>query len=138
MPSIPNEFLKFIIVGVINTGHYYAVYILMLHVWGLNFFAAHMIGFTSSLIGSFFLNTLYTYKVKPTWSAFVRFPLTQLFNTGMTAVLLYLFVEQFHMNSSIAPLAAVFFTLPVTFILTGRILKKPCKKEKPPVHSYIK
>ncbi|MCM3790396.1 GtrA family protein [Domibacillus indicus] len=138
MPFIPNEFLKFIIVGVINTGHYYAVYILMLHGLGLHFFAAHMIGFLSSLIGSFFLNTLYTYKVKPTWSAFIRFPLTQLFNTGMTAVLLYLFVEQFGMNSSIAPLVAVFFTLPATFILTGRILKKPCKKEKTHLHSYIK
>lgn len=138
MRFIYNEFFKFIIVGGLNTAHYYAVYLIMLHIAGLHFFTAHVIGFISSLIGSFFLNTLYTYKVKPTWAAFIRFPLTQLFNTGMTAVLLFLFVEQLHISSSIAPLAAVLFTLPVTFILTGRILKKPCKKEKTHLHSYIK
>lgn len=135
MPFIRSEFSRFVIVGGINTLHYYLVYLLLLEVLGFHYFTAHTIGFISSLIGSFFLNTLYTYKVKPTWAGFIRFPLTQLFNTAATAVILYLLVEQLSVSSSIAPMAAVLITLPATFILTGRVLKRPCKKPKISYHT---
>lgn len=130
MFSIRNEFIRFVIVGGINTFHYYIVYIFFLYLLEIHYFSAHIIGFISSLMGSFFLNTLYTYRVKPTWGAFIRFPLTQLINSITMAVLLFLFVEQLHMNRSIAPMLAVVFTIPLTFILTGRVLKTSCKKKK--------
>lgn len=129
MLPIHNEFFKFVIVGVVNTLHYYLLYTFFSHV-GFHYFTAHIIGFISSLIGSFFLNTLYTYKVTPTWSAFIRFPLTQLFNITTTAVLLFILVEQLHLHRNIAPLVAVIFTIPATFIVTGRVLKTSCKKKK--------
>jgi len=137
MPFIHSEFIKFVIVGGINTLHYYLVYMLFLHIFEWHYFISHIIGFVSSLMGSFFLNTLYTYKVKPTWGAFLRFPLTQLFNTTATAAFLFLLVELLHISSSIAPMAAVLFTLPITFILTGRVLKPSCKKKKISYHSSI-
>jgi putative flippase GtrA len=138
MLSIRSEFIRFVIVGGVNTLHYYLIYMFFLHVLGIHYFTAHIIGFISSLIGSFFLNTLYTYKVKPTWGAFIRFPLTQLFNTITTAALLFLLVEQLHMNSSIAPMVAVVFTIPATFILTGRVLKTSCKKKIISYPTYLK
>lgn len=138
MPLIRSEFIKFVIVGGINTIHYYLVYMFILHLVGFHYFTAHIIGFVSSLVGSFFLNTLYTYKVKATWAAFLRFPLTQLFNTTATAVILFLLVEQLHINSSFAPMVAVLFTLPATFILTGRVLKQSCKRKKLSYYSSIK
>jgi len=123
MPFSKKEFFRFVLVGGVNTLHYYAIYMACLHILGFHYFLSHMIGFLLSLIGSFFLSTLYTYKVKPTWSRFLRFPLTQVFNTLATSALLYIFVELFHLSSSFAPIAAVIFTIPMTFILTGRILK---------------
>lgn len=129
MARIRREFLRFVVVGCVNTLHYYLVYLLFLHVMGVHYFPAHLIGVVSSVIGSYFLNTLYTYKVRPSWETFLRFPLTQLFNMGVTVVLLYLLVEQLHINSSLAPILAVLVTLPATFILTGRMLKTSCKKE---------
>ncbi|MEH7123673.1 GtrA family protein [Bacillus sp. JJ1773] len=118
-----KEFLRFVVVGGVNTLHYYVLYMACLHILEFHYFLSHIIGFLFSLIGSFFLNTFYTYKVKPTWSRFLRFPFTQAFNTIATAVLLFIFIDLFHINSSLAPIAAVFITTPMTFILTGRILK---------------
>ncbi|MFC4323766.1 GtrA family protein [Litchfieldia salsa] len=125
-----SELFRFVIVGGINTFHYYVLYLFLLHVVESHYFVAHSIGFLSSLIGSFFLNTTFTYKVKPTWAAFIRYPLTQLFNTSATSLLLFLFIEILQMNSSVAPIIAVLFTLPATFILTGRVLKKSWTREK--------
>ncbi|KAB2332145.1 GtrA family protein [Cytobacillus depressus] len=118
-----KEFLRFVIVGVVNTLHYYVLYMACLHILEFHYILSHTIGFLFSLIGSFLLNTMYTYKVKPTWSRFLRFPFTQAFNTIATAVLLFIFVDLFHISSSLAPIAAVFITVPMTFILTRRILK---------------
>jgi putative flippase GtrA len=82
-----------------------------------------MLGFAISLVGSFFLNTLFTYKVKPTMTKFLKFPLTQLVNIATSATLLFLLVSYFQMNSSIAPIVAVIFTIPITFLVTGKVLK---------------
>lgn len=123
MPFIDREFIRFILVGGVNTVVYYIVYSLCLHVLHWHYFMAHMMGFAISLVGSFFLNTLFTYKVKPTMTKFLRFPLTQLVNIATSATLLFLLVGYFQMNSSIAPIVAVIFTIPITFLVTGKVLK---------------
>ncbi|HLR68876.1 GtrA family protein [Virgibacillus alimentarius] len=126
MRYINNEFTKFIIVGGINTLHYYLIYILCLSVFQLHYFLAHTLGFFVSLVGSFFLNSFFTYKIKPTLRKFLRFPLTQVVNTGLSTVLLFLFVDILRIESSIAPIIAVCFTVPATFITTGKVLKPSC------------
>ncbi|MFC5591829.1 GtrA family protein [Sporosarcina soli] len=123
MPFIDREFIRFVLVGGVNTVVYYTVYSLCLHIIEWHYFTAHMLGFAISLVGSFFLNTLFTYKVKPTMTKFLKFPLTQLVNIATSAVLLFLFVSYFQMNSSIAPIVAVIFTIPITFLVTGKVLK---------------
>ncbi|MEN8698690.1 GtrA family protein [Bacillus infantis] len=136
MRFIRSEFFRFAMTGGVNTLHYYSIYLVLLHWAGFHYFLAHSIGFASSLIGSFFLNTLFTYRVKPTWVAFIRFPLTQLFNTGMTAVILFILVDGLKVSSSLSPVIAVVFTLPATFILTGRVLKTSCKKREATYQTY--
>lgn len=123
MQFIHSEFFRFVLVGCVNTLTYYVLYLFFLEWIGFHYFAAHLIGFVLSLIVSFFLNSYYTYKVKPTLSKFIRYPLTQLANTAITSALLFLFVEVFRMNSAFAPIAALFFTVPLTFLMTGKILK---------------
>ncbi|WLV24144.1 GtrA family protein [Aciduricibacillus chroicocephali] len=123
MRLFQHEFFKFVVVGCINTATYYALYLILLNIFGVYYFAAHIIAFAISLVVSFFLNTHYTYGVKPTWSKFIRYPLTQAANTVITSALLYLFVDMLGLNASLAPIAALFFTVPITFFMTGKILK---------------
>ncbi|API93036.1 GtrA family protein [Virgibacillus pantothenticus] len=124
MNETGREFLKFIIIGVVNTINYYAVYLLLHLVFDVYYLAAHITGFMVSLVGSFFLNTYFTFKVKPTWGKFLKFPITQLFNFSVTSLFVFVFTELFHVDSKITPLLAVFITVPMTFVITGKILKR--------------
>lgn len=123
MSYINREFMRFIIVGGINTVTYYSIYLSCLHIFQFHYFLSHAIGFTISLIGSFFLNSYFTYKIKPTLVKFIKFPLTQVVNTLASTTILFILIEWLGINSSFAPLIAVIFTIPITFIITGRILK---------------
>ena len=58
-----KEFIKFGIVGVINTLNHQAIYLLLLNSIGA--YLANMVGFFVSMIGSFLMNTYFTYKIKP-------------------------------------------------------------------------
>ncbi|MCM3758320.1 GtrA family protein [Sporosarcina aquimarina] len=118
-----REFITFAIVGVINTGTYYAFYLFGLKALGLVYMVAHFSAVILSMIISFFLNSYVTYKVKPTLKKFLVYPVTQLVNIVVTAVLLYILVDILHVNSSIAPLGALIITVPVTFVVTGKVLK---------------
>lgn len=123
MRYINQEFTRFVIVGCINTGHYYLIYLLCSHLFHAHYFLAHILGFVSSFIGSFFLNSYITYKTRPTLAKFTRFPITQAVNILSSTALIFILIEWLQISSNLAPLLAVVFTVPITFIITGRILK---------------
>lgn len=121
--NLNTPFIRFIIVGCINTGVYYSIYLLSMYGLSMHYIFAHGIGFAISLVVSFFLNVYFTYKVKPTWKKFLTFPFTQVVNVSVSTLFLLVFVEWLYISSSIAPLIAVFFTVPITYIVTKKILQ---------------
>ncbi|GGQ69175.1 GtrA family protein [Couchioplanes azureus] len=120
MPVQLAQLVKFAVVGVINTGTFYVLY-LALHTW-LPYYPAFVIAFLISMVGSFFLNTYITYRTRPTWRKFLLFPLTNLTNFVVTSVGVFVLVEWFGTGERIAPLAAAAAAIPVTFLLSRRIL----------------
>ena len=125
LKRLNTEFNRFVVVGVINTLTYYSIYLLLHKGAGLPYLLAHVLGFLISLNVSFFLNSYVTYKVKPTLKKYLYFPLTQAVNMSVSTVLIYVFVEFIHLNSNIAPFVAVLFTVPITFLVSSRIMKGP-------------
>ncbi|WP_117160820.1 GtrA family protein [Paraliobacillus sp. X-1268] len=119
-----QEFIKFIIVGIINTCNYYAVYLFVHAYWEINYLASHITGFILSLIISFFLSSYFTFQVKPTVLKFIQFPVTQVINIIVSSIFIYVFVEYFVLGSTIAPIVSMIFTVPLTFFVTGKILRK--------------
>jgi putative flippase GtrA len=124
MRRIGQEFIKFIVIGVINTFNYYMIYLFLHAVATFSYMSAHVIAFLFSFVLSFFLNSYFTFKVKPTLSKFLKFPLSQAFNFSVSSLFMYVFVEYFHINSTITPILAVLIAVPMTFTVTGKILKK--------------
>jgi len=118
-----KEFIRFVIVGCINTGTYYLLYLLFNSLIGWNYLPSHVTAFILSMIGSFYLNSYFTYKTKPTLKKFIQFPLTYVVNITVSTLFLYIFVHFFHLSELISPIISVFFTIPFTFILSGKILK---------------
>ncbi|MEU2775310.1 GtrA family protein, partial [Streptomyces sp. NPDC007162] len=84
---ISGQIITFAAVGVVNTATYYGLYLLFLRY--LPYLAAHVIAFVLSMIGSFFLNARFTYRIRPTWRKFLLFPLTNATNFVITTVGVY-------------------------------------------------
>lgn len=124
-----TEFTRFLVVGVINTVSYYSIYLLLHNLFSFPYLMAHITGFLISLNVSFFLNTYITYKVKPTLKKYLFFPLTQVVNMSVSTILIFIFVEYLNFNSNIAPFAAVIFTVPITFIISSKIMKDPVRQK---------
>lgn len=119
-----QEFIRFIVIGIINTFNYYVIYLLLHAVAAFSYMSSHIIAFLVSFVLSFFLNSYFTFKVKPTLVKFLTFPLSQAFNFSISSLFMYVFVEYFHISSTITPILAVCITVPMTFVVTGKILKK--------------
>ncbi len=124
-----TEFSRFVVVGVINTLTYYSIYLVLHKLAGMPYLLAHILGFLISLNASFFLNSYVTYRVRPTLKKYLYFPLTQVVNISVSTVLIYVFVEFVHLSSFIAPFGAVLFTVPITFIVSSRIMKGPASSK---------
>jgi putative flippase GtrA len=118
-----GQIIRFAAVGVVNTATFYGFY-LTLHPW-MPYFLAYTAAFVLSMIGSFFLNTYFTYRTRPTWKKFLLFPLTNLTNYVVTSTGVFVLVEWVHVSSTIAPLAAAAAAIPFTYILSRRILLRP-------------
>ncbi|MCT4352708.1 GtrA family protein [Streptomyces sp. Je 1-79] len=115
-----GQIVRFGLVGAINTGTFYGCY-LLLHPW-MPYFAAYSIAFVLSMVGSFFLNTYFTYRTRPTWKKFALFPLTNVTNYLVQSVGLYALVTWAGMDDRIAPLVAAVVAIPFTYLLSKKIL----------------
>lgn len=121
--KINSEPIKFIIVGCFNTLHYYLWYLLFTEWFNIYYIIGHISAFLISMVGSFFLNTYFTYRAKPSLKKFFQFPLTYVVNVTVSTVSLYVLRDWLQMDNKIAPLLAAGVAIPFTFILSRKILK---------------
>ncbi|GHA97184.1 GtrA family protein [Streptomyces chryseus] len=110
-----RQFAAFAAIGVVNTAVYYAVYA-SLNIW-LPYLVAHGVGYAVSVVGSFLLNSYVTLRTKPTWRAFVRYPLSGAANVVGSGILLYVAVSRLHLPENISALAAGVLVTPLSFLL---------------------
>lgn len=126
---ITKQFIRFGFVGLFNTIHYYAWYLVFLHLLSWPYIVAHVIAFILSMIGSFYLNTYFTYRTKPSLRKFLQFPLTYVVNITVATLALIIFVDIFQWNENVSPILAQLLTIPATFMVSKLILeqKQPSK-----------
>lgn len=111
---------RFVLVGMANTAVYYVVYRLLLLF--VHYLPAHLVAYAVGMLFSFVANSLFTFRVAPTWKRLAAFPLTTLVNfllvTGGSVVL----VEQGWLDERWAPLVMTVLAIPATFLLTRYVL----------------
>lgn len=120
--NLIKQVVRFVIIGFVNTGHYYVLYLFMYLMLGVHYMVAHVLGFAISMIGSFFMNSYFTYQSRPTLKKFLQFPLTSVVNVAVTTSTLYIFTDVMRFDGRITPILASVFAIPFTFILSRRIL----------------
>ncbi|MFJ3233112.1 GtrA family protein [Streptomyces sp. NPDC086787] len=115
-----RQMLTFIAVGAVNTGTYYGLYLLFLIPFP--YLCAHVLAFTLSMTGSFFLNARFTYRTRPTWRKFLLFPLSNAVSFLIITLGLYVIVTVLHGGGRLAPLIAYAAAIPVTFLVSRWIM----------------
>ncbi|MDX3053568.1 glycosyltransferase [Streptomyces sp. NE06-03E] len=110
-----RQFASFVLVGCVNTAVYLGVYA-VLNRW-IPYLAAHVLGYALSIVCSFLLNSYVTCRTKPTWRAFVRYPLSSAVNLVASGALLYGAVSGLGMDKNLAALVAGVLVTPVSFLL---------------------
>ncbi|WP_032763436.1 glycosyltransferase [Streptomyces sp. CNS654] len=110
-----RQFGSFVLIGCVNTAVYLGVYA-SLNRW-IPYLTAHVIGYVVSIVCSFLLNSYVTCRTRPTWHAFVRYPLSSLVNLVASGALLYGAVSGLGMDKNLAALAAGVIVTPVSFLL---------------------
>src|SRR6202020_3263479 len=101
------QFVKFGLVGVSNTVIAFAIYTVLLKVFGVWYLAASAIGFAVGAINGFLLNRRWTFaghvgdSLTP-----VRWGVVQSFGLGLNEALLYLFVHDAGMDKLVGQIPA--------------------------------
>lgn len=112
--------VRFGLVGVANTGVYYVTYLILL--LALPYVVAHLLAWAVSMTFSYLLNCWFTYRVKPTWGKFIRFPLASLPNVLFTTFGVVLLVEWLGVSDKWAPLIAGLLAVPFSYLFAKWLL----------------
>ena len=115
-------FIKFCIVGLINTFIHYFLAVSLIKS-GYSFFLANLGGFSCALINSFYLNAIFTFNKPINFNAFQRFLLLSL--GGVLATLLVdIISSNILLSDQIKVIFAIIVVLPVNYILLKSFVYK--------------
>lgn len=123
-----SSVFRFILIGIFNTIHNFIWYNLFLAL-KVPYQIAFTFAFIIAMTASFFLNTKFTFRTRPTLKKFLEFPVTALPNFIISQVGLKLLVDFLHFPKGISGLLTSLVAIPVTFIVTRFILTRDDKKE---------
>lgn len=117
---LKNKFLTFIGVGGINTIGTYLLYLLLLLV--TSYTISYTIAYIFGIALSYWLNLKYVFKEKGSKEKMMLYPLIYLFQYVIGIFSLYIVVDKIQIPKEFAPIFVVILTLPLTYILTKKIL----------------
>lgn len=124
-----NELARFVIVGGLNNLSYIVFFTIAFKIGRRELLVSNTVAFLLSLVGSFYMNSYFTYKVKPTIKKFLAFPSVYVVSYLINTVCLYVCVNILGISAYIALFIALLFNVPATFIFSRFIMKRGEKKE---------
>lgn len=120
MNYMNNQFVRFFVIGVINTLGTYIIYLLMLLLFNHN--TAYTIAYVLGILMAYVLNSKFTFKVEFSLKRMLQYPMVYLVQYLINIVMLNIFVLKYGVNDRIAPIIVIVISIPITFLLSKFIL----------------
>ena len=118
-----QRWTRFLLGGGLNTAITYGLY-LLLNV-RMEYQAAYAIAYVGGILFSYVFNALVVFHVPLSLKGLLAFPVVYLAQYGISALTLNSLVEFDIASESVAPLIAVAFTIPITYILAKKVVQRP-------------
>lgn len=115
-----DEILRFLLGGASTTVVSYAIYLVLLR-W-LPYVFAYSIAYVAGIVWSYFANTLFVFRRAPSVTRAALFPLVYLAQYVAGTLLLIVLVDVLHAPKTLAPLAVIVLTLPLTYVLSRHVI----------------
>ncbi len=122
-----GEFVRFLLVGAVNTATSYLLYLLLLVL--LPYLFAYSLAYCIGIVISYFLNVRFVFRQRANLRGFFAFPLVYVIQYGLGVLILWLLVGQAGLSPAWAMMGVIVATIPVTFLTSRFILNKkgqPC------------
>lgn len=116
-----HEFFRFLLVGAANTVLSYLLYLLLLTF--LAYLPAYSIAYCAGIVLSYFLNVHFVFKKRISMSSFLKFPAVYVIQYLLGLFTLWLLVNQLGVSATLAMMAVIIVTIPVTFLFSRFILR---------------
>ena len=110
-----KDFALFLLIGGINTLN--GVLLSFLYSMLMQPNLAYVAGYVSSLIIAYFLNTIFTFKVRPQFSKFIKFAVSYIPNFIIQNVIVVVFYNWLNLNRLLVYAFAALIGVPVTFLI---------------------
>jgi putative flippase GtrA len=117
-----SELRRFLIAGMINTLVGYFIYVFLLLI--VKYTYAYLISFVLSVCFSYWINSRFVFRVRMSIKSMFRYPIVYSVQIMFSMVMMYLLVEKLFFPKIIAPLIVVAITVPISFILSRKIMNK--------------
>jgi len=90
--------------------------------YAIGYQIAFFIAYTAGVVFSFYLNSIYVFRVATTWASFLRFPIVYIAQYICSALLLNFLVVDYMIDKLYAPILVSVITLPITYIISKFVL----------------
>ena len=113
-----TQFVKFAIVGILNTGIHYSVFLVLLRIARMHYLLASVAGYCVGLINSYVLNRVWTFESHGNQKRreFARFVSVNIVALAVNTATLRWFVFYMKLAPEIGQVFAIVFSLTVNFL----------------------
>ncbi|ACV64800.1 GtrA family protein [Desulfofarcimen acetoxidans DSM 771] len=110
------QFIKFSIVGVINTIISFILYYILISI-NINYLISSILSYSIGMINSFLLNKYWVFIKKSTTHKhyFIKFIIVNIFTLSINSMLLYIFVSKFNINLLLSQFFVTLLVLMINF-----------------------
>jgi putative flippase GtrA len=120
MRFIKPEIYRFILWGGINTLSGYVIYACLLLF--LPYLASYSIAFVLGIFTSYLVNSKFVFNQQLRLRKALKYPLVYVTQYVLGAASLFLLVHVFRMDKLLAPALVLMVTIPITFVLSRRVV----------------
>jgi putative flippase GtrA len=122
-PKIPVQFARFLVVGAANTAANYAVYLVLLLV--VDYRLAYTIAFVAGLVSGYLAHSRFVFGVRPGARSAAAFVAIYGVMYLVALAVLFVAVDWLGVPKPLGMLAVLAFTVPASFVLLRRGLRRP-------------